>query len=477
MTKRILSVLLALVLVLGLSTVALAQDTFTLSITDEAADRTYEAYQVFDGDLSRNEKGEHVLSNIVWGSGVTPDAAGKINEKTAAEWEAALKDGSVTAKAFADMIAGYLSGTKATSTAGTGKYTFAGLDAGYYFVKETTVVGNDDAVSAYILNIVKDAEVATKRSDVPTLEKDQSEPDATYHVGEIITFTLTATIPEINYNEYDSYYFEFADEMSDGLTFVSEGKVTVNGEDSTAFTFTNNGQKLNWVCANTKADGVNIPANATIVVTYTAKLNNNAVSVDPENNTAKVIYTNNPENGGKGETTPTTELVHMIDLNGLKVDGADNTTTLEGAQFVLLNDKDEFYSVNASSKEVTWVATQDAAEIVTTEKDGKINFDGLDAGTYKLREIAAPEGYNKLADDITIVITATKNDDGSVSFNCSGTGVSYQDKAVTITVANNAGTVLPSTGGIGTTLFYVIGGLLMAFAVVLLVAKKRTVNE
>lgn len=474
MTKRILSVLLALVLVLGLSTVALAEQQFTLTIKDAADNRTYEAYQVFDGDYSKNEDGQDVLSSIVWGSGVTPEADGTINGKTATEWEADLSADKITAKDFADMISLHLSTTKTPSVPGDDVYTFT-LDAGYYFVKETTVLASeDDAASAFILNVVKTTEVSTKRSDVPVVKKTQSDATATYDVGESITFTLTSAIPTNNYDQYDKYYFQFKDTMSAGLTYVGNAKVTVGGVESSAFTFEQDGQVLTWTCADTVA--AKIPAGAEIVVTYTAKLNDKAVSKVAETNTVIVIYSNNPESDGTGETTPDTELVFMIDLNGLKVDGSDKTTTLAGAKFVLKNADKKYYSVDADGN-VSWNATYTDNDVVTTPDNGTFSFDGLAAGTYYLEEIAAPVGYNKLTTDITIVISSSKDDNGNVTFSTTSTGVIVNEKGALVTVENNAGTTLPSTGGIGTTLFYVIGGLLMAFAVVLLVAKKRTVNE
>lgn len=474
MTKRILSVLLALVLVLALAVPALAEtpQKFTLTINDEADNRTYEAYQVFSGDYTKDNEGNDVLSNIEWGSGVVADADGKIGGQTAAQWEKALSEDNSLAKSFADLIGENLSTTCTPSAAGTDEYTFE-LEAGYYFVKETTKLANEnDAASAFILNVVKTTDVDTKRSNIPTVEKTQDDADASYYVGEPIQFTLTAYLPSTNYDEYDEYFFEFEDTLSAGLDYGDSYEINVPG-----FEFAQNGKTLTWTCTNTKAEGVNLQAGTKIVITYTATLNSSAVSLQKETNTVLVEYSNDPENTGEGgstsKTTPDTEIVCMIDLAGHKIDGA-NDKDLSGAKFVLLKDG-KFYS-KAADGTVSWENDITSATEVTSDGTGKFAFGGLGAGTYWLRETVAPSGYNKLESDIKITITSSIVN-GEVVFETEDTEVIINESNAAIDVENNKGTILPSTGGMGTTLFYVVGGLLMAAAVVLLVAKKRTVNE
>lgn len=235
-----------------------------------------------------------------------------------------------------------------------------------------------------------------------------------------------------------------------------------------------------------------------IIVEYTATLNQSAVIGLPGNsNKVYLEYSNKPDQSGSGENntgnTPEDEvLVFTYELDTTKVDGSNTETKLRDAKFVLLNSDGTKVAKISSGKFDGWqdlpTAGSDgkiAAEswptdtILTSNASGLFTVTGLDAGTYKLREIVAPAGYNLLKSDITVEITATIDGTPStltgLAVTADGTaGTGNVDSGIVgITVANNKGATLPETGGIGTTIFYTVGGILVLVAVVLLVTKKR----
>lgn len=201
----------------------------------------------------------------------------------------------------------------------------------------------------------------------------------------------------------------------------------------------------------------NLTDNADIKVTYTATLNENAV-VKTAANTNKVVlkYGNNQSTVEK-ETETYTYRLTVVKTN------ADETKKLKGAIFKLSTDKDGNYPLKFTEKNGQYVVDPNSTiETITTPDGGTFTIAGLDAKEYYLTETVAPAGYNKLADPIKLVVSEDNvTKDGEVLVND------------TLTVKNQSGTLLPGTGGIGTTIFYVIGGLLMAAAAVLLITKKR----
>ena len=242
-----------------------------------------------------------------------------------------------------------------------------------------------------------------------------------------------------------------------------------------------------------------VTSDSEIVVKYTAKLLNTAVIGQPGNpNKVYLEYASNPNFSGTG-TPPTsrtpedTVLVFTYQLNVNKVDGADTTKHLSGAEFKLKCVKAEAeatwngkWVTVADNKVIGWVDTQDKGTALTTGTDGLAWVAGLDAGTYELYETKAPVGYNRVKDPITIVISATldKGEDTPALTALTikvGSGAAEDGNmaggTVATTVQNNAGATLPETGGIGTTLFYIIGGTLVVGAAVFLVIRKRMNNK
>ena len=507
--KKLASLLLALVMVLSLAVTAFADESTTYSITinNSTAGHTYEAYQIFTGDLATNEAGNKVLSNIVWGSGVSE--AGQTALGDAAAKAETLKT-EADAKAFAKAVAPYL--TTAAGSANTvtdGKYVISGLAAGYYLVKDQdgSLTGDNDSYTEYIIQVVGNV-TATPKSDVPEVQKkvkdindstDTTKTDwqdsADYDIGDSIPFQLKATLAD-NVSSYTTYKVVFHDTLSKGLTYNNDAKVYIDGTETNGFTVTatvnaDGTTTLTVSCDDVKALGAG--NSSVITVEYTAKLNENAVLGSAGNpNEVYLEYSNNPnksENGNNetGETPKDVVIVFTYKTIINKVDSENKPLT--GAAFKL-----EKLIKGKDGAADTWTTVK---EFTVDETTTSFTFSGLDDGQYKLTETKTPAGYNTI-DPIYFVIEATHDEtadaptlktlnayltdangnkqtemkDGE-SVNIDLGTVDLTAGSITTTVVNKSGSELPSTGGIGTTIFYVLGGVLVLAAVVLLVTKKR----
>lgn len=237
--KRIFTLMLALMMVLALSVTAFAAGPYTITINNSAADHTYEAYQIFAGDLE-TANGKTVLTNITWGSGVT--AQGQ-----AALGDAAAKAESLTteedARAFARAVAPYLT-NPAESTAGNGTYTIANLDSGYYLVKDkdNTLTNADDFYTAYLMKVVGNM-TATPKGDKPSLDKQIKHNESgewgvvgDNQIGDTVEFRTITKVP--NTAGYTKYDYIIHDTMSAGLTsnVTSSADVTIKVNDTTVLT-------------------------------------------------------------------------------------------------------------------------------------------------------------------------------------------------------------------------------------------------
>ena len=516
--KKLASLLLALVMVFALATTAFAEETtYSITINNSTAGHTYEAYQIFTGDLQEVTTGEgeaatttKVLSNIVWGSGVSE--AGQTALGDAAAKAETLKT-EADAKAFAKEVAPYL--TTAAGSANTvtdGKYVISGLTAGYYLVKDQdgSLTGDADAYTEYIIKVVSDT-TATPKSSVPTVEKKVKDTNdstgvtsgwqdsADYDIGDSIPFQLKATLAD-NVSSYTTYEVVFHDTLSKGLTYNNDAKVYIDGTETNGFTVTatvnaDGTTTLTVSCDDVKA--LRAGNRSAITVEYTAKLNENAVLGSAGNpNKVYLEYSNNPnksesgENHETGKTPEDTVIVFTYQTIINKVDSENKPLT--GAAFKL-----EKLIKGKDGAADTWTTVK---EFTVDETTTSFTFSGLDDGQYKLTETKTPAGYNTI-DPIYFVIEATHDvtadaptlktlnayltdangnkqtemkDGESVNIDL-GT-VDLTAGSITTTVVNKSGAQLPETGGIGTTIFYVLGGVLVLAAVVLLVTKKRMGN-
>lgn len=492
--KKFASLLLALVMVLGLSITASAEGTtYSITINNSAEGHTYEAYQIFAGDLSGT-----TLSNIVWGSGVSE--AGQTALGDAATKAETLKT-EADAKKFAKEVAPYL--TTAAGSANTvtdGKYVISGLAAGYYLVKDQdgSLTGDNDSYTEYIIKVVSNT-TASPKSGAPTVEKkvkdindstDDAMTDwqdsADHDIGDSVPFQLKATLAD-NVSSYTTYKVVFHDTLSKGLTYNNDAKVYIDGTETNGFTVTatvnaDGTTTLTVSCDDVKALGAG--NSSVITVEYTATLNDNAVLGSAGNpNEVYLEYSNNPNKSEKGDNetgnTPKDKVIvftYKVIINKItknpdydpEVEGSKEYIPLKGAGFTL-------YKKNASGEYVA-VGSELKGDDMTT-----FTWNGLDDGDYKLVETTTPAGYNTIA-DIEFTITAEHE---VLSDNPTLTSLSGGDKftgevstgAVSADIENQSGSTLPETGGIGTTIFYVVGGILVVGAVVLLVARKRMNSE
>ena len=456
-------------------------------------------------------------------------------KNTAADIAAVVADyDSDKIKKFATVVGKHLQ-TTAAGTSGefdsTNQiYTISGLSAGYYLVKDkdgSVDANNHDVYTNYIMEVVQDVTVEPKIS-VPTVEKkvnNKTEADIA-QIGEKVTFTLTGTLPK-NYDDYKTYQYIFHDTLSEGLT-LDANSITVkaykNDTDvetlaaNAGYTIlTGNGvsETNDPKCSlEIKFDNLKnisgLTENSKIVVEYTATVNSKATAgkTTPNTNKVHLEYSNDPNAEGEGTTGKTPEdkvNVYTFELDVTKVDAQSENTKLSDAQFVLatadnLNfTADNFNEKGEATENTTttdliavtgstpnYVINDGTATskmyVMSTDTNGALNINGLKSGTYYLYETKAPDGYNKLTKPIKIEITATQTENTgdiaetnafSAKVDKTATTATLGTGIVSVTVKNSSGSTLPSTGGMGTKLFYTIGGILMAGAAIVLVVRKR----
>lgn len=486
-TCKLASLLLAMILVLCAVTPAMATQEGTLtggSITIDNAvkEQKYDLYQLLYLESYNATSGAYAYkANSEWAEWLkTQTTYVSIDEQGYVTW---VKDAD--AAAFAKAAQAYAKEKKInpveTKTAENTTVQFTGLKLGYYLVDSTLgILCSLDTTDTEV--IIKEKNKAPE--NVKTVEEDSdnswsSKNDA--DIGQTVNFKSTITVQPGAEN------YVFHDKMSEGLTYKKDVKVytddkmtmeldatnyTVNNEttDNDTFSITFKQEYLNTINAETK-----------LYVKYSATVNENAVvGLDGNKNESWLNY----GDSSNTKSTPTSETkTYTWDMDVLKYANDDESKVLKDAQFVLIKKVSEGESQKelvanvANGKLTGWAdvpaagtdgtITWPANTVLTTGDNGKIEIDGLDADTYYLREIKAPDGYNKLANDIEVKITgATKGEGDTLTYT-----------TVVAEVNNQSGTELPSTGGMGTTIFYVVGGVLVVAAFVLLVTKRRVGAE
>lgn len=501
--KRIFTLMLALMMVLALSVTAFAAGPYTITINNSAADHTYEAYQIFAGDLE-TANGKTVLTNITWGSGVT--AQGQ-----AALGDAAAKAESLTteedARAFARAVAPYLT-NPAESTAGNGTYTIANLDSGYYLVKDkdNTLTNADDFYTAYLMKVVGNMTAAPK-GDKPTLNKQIKHNESgewgvvgDNQIGDTVEFRTITKVP--NTAGYTKYDYIIHDTMSAELTsnVTSSADVTIKVNDTTVLTTeyyivtaTGNSFSATVDILQAIADG-KMNANDQLYTYYTGVLNADAKVYDEgkQDNVAYLEYSNNPHVDTEKGKTPEKKVydwtfkmgINKVNENGGQLTGAKFALSKNGTLKVADMNCDaegipaattELIGMVKLSDGVYRVATDGDANVVYVVDAGNPGIKGLDdAVDYYLYETKAPAGYNLLSEPVHFKISAAYNEDGSNYTDVTVTvGAAAASNTLSANVVNKSGSTLPETGGIGTTIFYVLGSLLVVGAGVVLITRKR----
>lgn len=539
---KLLPFLLVLTIVFSLSVTALAAETYTITVdgSGTVANHTFEAYQIFSGDLhapTANEGGNtsKILSNIVWGTGVNTAAADFTTDFPVSAAETAeLLTTVEQARAFAKKIAPFLSNvhTDCDAKDPSGNYVISNLPAGYYLVKDkdNSLTGENDFYTAYLMKVVANV-TATPKGEKPTLEKQiqnnntgewSTTGNVAFQLGDTVKFRIITSVPDVS-RYPDGYTYIVHDTMTAGFTSkVTAEKTSVSividndptdtlpgdyytialnpqaGTGETSFDLTINISKA-------IADG-KIQKGDKLYINYAAVLNEKAdiyqIGRYPNTNTAQLEYSNNPNGAGTGKTPESKVNAWTFPAIISKVDGKDNAKTLEGAKFVLsrnpnlkvsdmkcdengdptvLTDLIPLFApgdqqTSTAAYDIATAEQVDAGEHITYVIElGSKTLAGFGEHAYYLYETKAPNGYNLLSEPVKFTFHSSATNDflaGDPAW------ITLNDSAIKLTgmqfeIANNSGATLPETGGIGTTLFYVIGALLVVGAGVLLVTKKR----
>lgn len=489
-----MAILLSLVMVMAMGLTAFAAETtYKLTLTGTTTGHTYEAYQIFTGDLSIDAEGKKVLSNVKWGNGVTASSTEKAEDVAKG-----LTDGTKKLDEFVNEL--QLTTAAKTVTSSQGTTEIDGLAAGYYLVKDKdgTQANTSDAYTEFIVQVVGDTEAAIK-SGVPTVVKkvkdtNDSETSATattgwqdsadYDIGDDVPYQVTGTMPN-NIADYTTYKYTFTDTMSKGLTYTANnatikiGDTVVTSSFKEVVTTKEDGSTVvTWICDDLKGiKGVTLDANTKVVVNYSATLNENAVLGSAGNpNEVDLTYSNNPNKGGEGETGKTPKDKNIVFTYKVVVNKVDpENKALAGAEFSLSKVKKD----NTTEVVKTFTLTGDKEKDPTT-----FTATGLDDGTYVLKETKTPAGYNTIADQyFTITADHSIESDNPTLTSLSGNAVEGKaeitftaDKdagSLTTDVVNKKGSTLPSTGGSGTKLLYIGGAVLAVTAGAVLVLKKK----
>lgn len=498
--KKYASILLALVMALALAVPALAdgntENANQGSITAPSGDRQYEVYQIFTGRLETvtnedNTTTSKILSDIKWGAQGTGTTGETVDDTVLNALEAV--NGKSNSEKLA-VIEKYVNLTNSPMQTISNGQTI-NVPYGYYLIKDNGLADGveDDGqgTSWNMVQLVGDITITPKSANIPTVEKkvkDDSESAdwgdyADFDIGQEISYKLTATLPSNMTDAYTSYELNFVDTLSNGLDMVISGDVansitvTATGANGTVPAYTASYE--NRVLRVNFADVISLGNSGKITVEYKAKLNENAVVADAGNpNSVYLEYNRDPSATGAGDKTEDDTVVVFtwnIDLH--KYTGELNDTTLAGAQFQLKSGENvmKFVKVDSQTYRYDKTSAETSVDTIVTTDSGNIKITGLDEGTYTLTETKAPDGYNKLADPITVVITSTESGETGAKVltatvkNTQGT----TESEGTINVLNQSGSLLPETGGMGTKIFYVVGSVMALGAVVLLVTKRR----
>ncbi len=523
---------------------AFAEGDNTITITQNAnnGNTKFKAYQIFKADVvDPTEEGTtgKIVSNVSWAAGVDPNVQNAIINAIKADSKYGTSDpklpDKVTAQDVADWLTKNVTGTTAetvvdkdyllnkiagivrenvtaTGESFTAGSPFTATSNGYYlFLTDPVSIGTKEnysnkkqtGTSPIFAVVGGDAVTVAEKTDIPTVEKkvrdDKSKSNwadkADSQMGQNVEYQLTGTVAK-NVDTFDTYYYQFRDELSAGLTANQASVVvTVDGAKIAADKYAvsydqENGNNLLTVTFdNLKSSGATVTPNSKIVVTYTAKLDptkaqNVVVGGEGNKNTVKLVYSNNPGHDSKGESVPDTVRDYTYALKLVKEDSASEATKLEGVEFTI-------QATGADEGTGTQFVQQDgslgsAAHEFQTDAKGEINIKGLDAGTYTVKETHTLDGYNTLS-DFTFTITATGLDQNEgtntlqVTTSKNGSDLvlnpSFENGTVNLTVKNKKGSGLPLTGLNGVTFTWIAGGAVLCIGVAHLIRSRKQAEE
>lgn len=534
LTQKLGSLFSALVLLFGLlaaipGSLSTAHAASSIKVTINSTGSDYSGYQLLKADVGSDDAVTYTLNSkykdIVLKA--ASDASGKtvsdfagvkdfIKDHTKSDNSTAGED--ATLRKFADAVYKGISSAKlaADQTFKSGENTLSTDNAGYYLLADATQdnVSNPHNYSATLLTGLVNKDVTLNvKSTTPVVHKKVMNSEGTkyedatdYNIGDTVPFMITGTISS-QIKSYDNYTYYFTDTLPKGLT-LDENSIVVQAENVTsgyaqgikATDATKLTKDTDYTVTTTKNDDGTttfkveltdlkklvtdgkVKTSDTIVVTYNAKLNENAVVGQAGNiNKVKLTYSNNPYKDGTGTTTERNAKVYTYELVVNKTGNGGNALT--GAGFTLQKKDGDTYKTIAT---IDPDHTTDNSKIVAKIVNGsKFEFSGLDQGEYKIVESTVPKGYKK-ADDIEFTISATFENQNSadaalktLSVDNTALSVNKTDSGVIETTVNNksdSAFVLPSTGGMGRYIFLGLGALVVVLAIAAPSLKKKREN-
>lgn len=503
--KKLLAALLAVAMLCAMAVPALADDAATaaagtgsITINNAVPNQTYTIYRILDLEYDQTNNAYRYTAVAAWNAFINTRSSDlKVDNATGTvTWVNSDKNNNSSAiQNFADAAGKWASdntiANDGSQKASGSTVTFTDLPLGWYLVVSSLSNGAICSIGT------TDKEVTiNEKNGAPTVDKEVLEDSTNTYgkgndadVGDTVTFRAT-----IKVTDGDPKNYVLHDKMSDGLTFKGITSVTrTNAGTSTSDTLNENthytlkqgaGVTVDPNCTFELAFKENVlKPNDVVVVEYTAVINEKAVIGSTGNpNEATLEY----KDGTRGTSSSTKTYTWKIDIYKYFQDSTAVKKPLQGATFVLYRQNSsnipEYAKISADK--IEWVTEKEQATPLTSDKEGKIAISRLDADTYYLEETKAPTGYNPLTSPIEIKIEHSTMNETSASATITYKQQGTEDSATNITstenrveVENKTGTTLPSTGGMGTTLFYVVGGGLMVAAIVLLVTKKRMENK
>lgn len=499
--KKLLAALLAVAMLCAMAVPALAASSSNdgkITINNAVSGQTYTIYRILELEYDQTNNAYRYTAVAAWNAFINTRSSDlKVDNATGTvTWVNSDKNNNSSAiQNFADAAGKWASdntiANDGSQKASGSTVTFTDLPLGWYLVVSSLSNGAICSIGT------TDKEVTiNEKNGAPTVDKEVLEDSTNTYgkgndadVGDTVTFRAT-----IKVTDGDPKNYVLHDKMSDGLTFKGITSVTrTNAGTSTSDTLNENthytlkqgaGVTVDPNCTFELAFKENVlKPNDVVVVEYTAVINEKAVIGSTGNpNEATLEY----KDDTRGTSSSTKTYTWKIDIYKYFQDSAGTKKPLKDATFVLYrqNSSNTPEYAKISADKIEWGTEKEQATPLTSDKEGKIAISRLDADTYYLEETKAPTGYNPLTSPIEIKIEHSTMNETSASATITYKQQGTEDSATNITstenrveVENKTGTTLPSTGGMGTTLFYVVGGGLMVAAIVLLVTKKRMENK
>ncbi len=490
--KKIAAVLLAVVMVMSLGVMTAFASTSSedvtgsITITGANEQEAYYVYKLLDVTYDGTGNYSYTVTEE-WASffNSTGNQWIDVDATTGtATWKDSVEQTDENVNAFAQAALDWAETYNIEPTAeesGSDRIVFSDLDLGYYLI-------NTSLGTVVMLDTTDPNAVIEDKNGQPTPDKTVEENSTGVYgetndagIGDTVNFEITIS------SIVGAEGLVLHDVMAEGLTlngnsfavYIDDVQIGSSSGYTVLISPADSGQMADSECTfeivfeDSLFTSDKVTEESVVKIIYSATVNSDAV-IGTDGNTNDV-YLQFGEIPTYSETIETTTYVWAFNVYKYTTDEEGDEHALAGAEFVLgtLIDGEEYYAIlDDDNKLAGWTTNQSAATVLTSPENGLIVVEGLDSGEYFLRETAAPDGYNALAEDVQILISS---EDGAVS----GTEVVVVDGASydAIKVLNNSGTELPSTGGMGTTIFYIIGGILIVGAAVVLITRRRVSKD